>query len=499
MKTKILSIIIGILVIGIASCDKDFLEEEVFDALAPSNFYNSEVDAHAALMAAYSAFQGSMVYGLSLITIADMPTNLLSTRWGDPTDNFTEDSQNSWRIPWMWDAAWVTNNRVNTVIEYVPPIEMDEDEKKSILGEAYFLRALNYFNMVRIWENIPKIDKPTTSLEGLEYVQVPPDTIYNFIIADLMRAENRLPVEHSEDQTGRATLGAAKTLLGKVYLTLGQWQSAKDKLEEVINMGKYDLFDDYADVFGGRDDYTEGYTGPNNLTENGIEHIFSIQYITGMVDEGTQKAPEFAVTGAGVLIFEWSDYHCPVWDDKDDFYDSFDPADLRLPITFVLQYTDKDGVVQTWPNSTTLSLLHIKKYFSYESAAWNDWGDNTIVLRYADVLLMHSEALLELKQSVDADVVENINKVRARAGVAEYNPGDWTYDDFRDELQNERDRELCYEGHAWFDYVRKDMLIERMDPYFPGLVTERNHVFPIPYTALQTNTNFKQNNGWGTD
>ena len=496
MKTRILSVMIGLGMVGIVSCDKDFLEEEVFSSLAPSNFYQSEVDAHAALMACYDAFQNSQYYNLHMLIIADMPTNILSTRWGDPADSYTEDSQNSWRLPWMWDQVWVANNRINTVIEYVPPIEMDEKEKAYILGEAYFLRALNYFNAVRIWKNIPKIDKPTTSLEGLEFEQVPPDTIYNFIIADLLRAEQRLPVEHAGDQTGRATLGAAKTLLGKVYLTLGQWQNAKDKLEEVIHMDQYDLFEDYADVFGGRADYTEEYTGKNNLTENGIEHIFSIQFITGMVGEGTSKAPEFGVTGSGVLIFEWSDYHCPVWDDKPDFYDSFDPADLRLPVTFVLEYTDKDGVVQTWPNSTTLSLLHIKKYFSQESSDWNDWGDNTIVLRYSDVLLMHSEALLELKQSVDPEVVESVNRVRARAGVPEYNPGEWTYDTFRDELQNERDRELCYEGHSWFDYVRKDMLIERMEPYFPGLVTERNYVFPIPYTALQTNKKFIQNEGW---
>ena len=496
MKTKILSLIIGLGIAGAVSCDKDFLEEEVFSSLAPSNFYSSAVDAHAALMAAYDAFQSNMLYNLSIMTLAGMPTNTLSTRWGDPADNYTEDSQNSWRIPWMWDQVWVANNRINSVIEYVPPIEMDEDEKAIILGEAYFLRALNYFNAVRIWGNIPKIDKPTTSLEGLEYVQVPSDTIFNFIIADLIRAESRLPVEHSEDQTGRATLGAAKTLLGKVYLTLGQWQNARDKLEEVIGMDKYGLFEDYADVFGGRADYTEGYTGTNNLTENGIEHIFSTQFITGMVGEGTSKAPEFGVTGSGVLIYEWSDYHCPVWDDQPDFYDTFDPSDLRLPVTFVLEYTDKDGVVQTWPNSTTLSLLHIKKYFSQESADWDDWGDNTEVLGYSDVLLMHSEALLELKQSVDGEVVESINKVRARAGVSEYNPGDWTYDSFRDELQDERDRELCYEGHAWFDYVRKDMLIERMEPYFPGLVTERNKLFPIPYTALQTNPNFDQNDDW---
>lgn len=496
MKNTIIIFLTGILLAFISSCDKDFLEEEVFDTLAPSNFYNSEVDAHAALMAAYDAFQGTMYYGMQMIALGDMPTNILSTRWGDPADNFTEDSQNSWRLEWMWNQLWMANNRVNTVLEFVPPIEMDSEKKSIILGEAYFLRALNYFNLVRIWQNIPKIDKPTTTLQGLEFVQVPPDTIYNFIIADLKRAEERLPEKQSQDQTGRATLGAAKALLGKVYLTLGQWQNATDKLEEVIDMKVYDLFDDYADVFGGRNDYTDGYTGPNNLTENGIEQIFSIQFITGMVGEGTTKAPEFGVTGSGVLIYEWSDYHCPVWEDKLDLYDTFDSTDLRLPITFVLQYTDKDGVIQTWPNSTTLSLLHIKKYFSQESSNWDDWGDNTIVLRYADVLLMHSEALLELKQSVDDEVVASVNKVRTRAGVAEYVPGDWTYNTFRDELQNERDRELCFEGHSWFDYVRKDMLIERLDPYFPGRVTERNNVFPIPYNALLTNPKFVQNQGW---
>jgi len=118
------------------------------------------------------------------------------------------------------------------------------------------------------------------------------------------------------------------------------------------------------------------------------------------------------------------------------------------------------------------------------------------MLRWADVLLMHSEALNELSAAPDANVVASINLVRERAGVAPYDPAAWTKETFRDEIQDERNRELWGECHAWFDYVRKGMFVPRMQAAGYDFVTDKFNLFPIPQQEIENNPNLTQNTGW---
>jgi hypothetical protein len=150
-------------------------------------------------------------------------------------------------------------------------------------------------------------------------------------------------------------------------------------------------------------------------------------------------------------------------------------------------------------NYTDLWWYYWCKKWQYEKyIGWADHPQNYTLLRWADVLLMHSEALNELRAAPDADVVESINQVRTVAGVAVYNPGDWTKATFREEIQNERNRELWGEGHSWFDYTRKGMLVSRMVAagVDPALIGVKNNLYPIPQTERESNPNLTQNDGW---
>ncbi|MBE3085979.1 MAG: RagB/SusD family nutrient uptake outer membrane protein [Bacteroidetes bacterium] len=183
------------------------------------------------------------------------------------------------------------------------------------------------------------------------------------------------------------------------------------------------------------------------------------------------SAPESWVQGSGGFEINWVDGWNPV------------PIDKRLDLL--------------WENYTSLWWYYWCKKWRYEKyLGWAEHPQNYPIIRYADILLMHSEALNELKTAPDAEVVASINLVRNRAGVAEYNFADWTKATFREEIQNERNRELWGEGVTWFDYVRKGMLVSRMTAAGTTNVTDKFNLFPIPKLERENNPNLTQNTGW---
>ena len=183
------------------------------------------------------------------------------------------------------------------------------------------------------------------------------------------------------------------------------------------------------------------------------------------------SAPESWVQGSGGFEINWVDGWNPV------------PIDKRLDLL--------------WENYTSLWWYYWCKKWRYEKyLGWAEHPQNYPIIRYADILLMHSEALNELKTAPDAEVVASINLVRNRAGVAEYNFADWTKATFREEIQNERNLELWGEGVTWFDYVRKGMLVSRMTAAGTTNVTDKFNLFPIPKLERENNPNLTQNTGW---
>ncbi len=497
--------IISILfLLSMVSCS-DFLEEEVYTSANPDKFYSNEQQVSAALSAAYSNFQVPNYYDHQIFQMVDLTTEMLKSRWNNNVYNdYTKDkSDNAHKL--MWEAVWKANNAINAVINNSEAAVMNEDLKERMIAEAKFLRGLNYFNMIRLYRRVPLVLNFITDMEGDIYPQTTTlDLVYDQIITDLTDAEDVLPWTYSTGDIGRATKGATKALLGKVYLTYAgsridttsgsileqgdpqYYQKATDKLKEVIDANIYDLFDDYIDNF-------------RNETENGIEHIFSIQYKQGALGpggwggEGSSKQTRWAPK-AMITHTSWESYH--PWT---SFYHSFGVNDKRRDAIFLTHYLDGYNVEQSYPE--TLNQPYIKKYIrdihegddnNYSTASATDGEENTIVLRYADVLLMYSEALMEATQDVNDEVLVGINKVRERAGLTKYTTVNFgSLGAFRNAIINEREWELCYEGHGWFDYTRMGLLEDKV-----AKASKVFYSFPVPSLEIAKNPNLLQSPGW---
>ena len=497
MKTLKYIILTCSMMLIASSCMEDFLTEEVYTNLAPSNFYKTEADAIATVSAVYNNFQ---IYGNewwnagnAYMCMTDAVTDIMYTQWFSGYENYTYNSSSS-EVYDLWKWCYNTNNNANVAIGRVAEITMDEALKARLIGETKFLRAMNYFNLVRFWGDVPYIDYEVKGFGDVKLVsRTPKAEVYGKIIQDLQDAIAVLPVSYtSASDAGRASKGAAKALLGKVYLTRG-WgggpanivnadlQLAVGIFEELMAAPyTYNVAADVRHEF----DYTKENT-PS------LGHIFSIQYSQALGAEGTWLAqnmqamelqnawwgycaPESWVQGPGGYQINWVDGWNPV------------PVDNRLKYL--------------WENYTDLWWYYWSKKWQYQKyLGWAEHPQNYTLIRFEDVLLMHSEALNELTASPNGQVVASINRVRERAGVAQYNPADWTKATFRQEIQNERNRELWGEGHAWFDYVRKGMLVDRMlaAGVSASLVTSKNYLYPVPQAEIESNPSLlPQNPGW---
>ena len=494
---NILSIVTAFFFMALITSCEDFLEEEVYSNLAPSNFYQTETDAIAAVSAVYNCIQifGNEWWnaGLSWNAMTDGVTDIMYPFWFLGFNNYTYNSSDG-SILQQWQYVYNFNNNANVALNKLPGIEMDESLKARLIGETKFLRALNYFNMVRFWGDVPLI---LNEIEGFDDIKDVPRTpaaqVYDQIISDLQDAIEVLPVSYeSASDAGRATKGAAKALLGQVYLTRG-WgggpanintsdlQLAVDEFEDLMaSPYTFALADSITQTF----DYTL-----ENTPELG--HVFSVQYSTGLGYEGSWYAQNMQ---AMELENAWWGFAAPEsWVQGPDGFeinwvDGWDPQ----PVDKRLKYL--------WENYTDLWWYYWCKKWQY--AHYIDWAEhpqNFTLIRWADILLLHSEALNEMASAPDAEVVASINLVRKRAGVAEYVPADWTKEEFRDEIQDERNRELWGEGHSWFDYVRKGMLLDRMlaAGIDPSLISGKNYLYPVPQQEIENNPNLKpQNTGW---
>ncbi len=492
-----------------SSCES-FLDEKVHTTVTYEDFYKDEADLESAVIAAYSEFQGTNYYDNQIFLIADMSTSIVTARFTNNVyDTFSTDKgQSQYRV--FWEGAWAVANAINCVIYFGTAADIDPDRRDEILAEAHFLRALNYFNLIRVYGRIPLVLKPVTSItDDLLPSTVSPSVVYEQIIYDLEIAEEHLPTNNEAGGNIRATKGAATALLGKVYLTMAGFHKSDDglsivrgdskyyglayeKLNSVINgeVGTYGLFANYSDVF-------------SNATENGIENIFSIQYnqgTTGGSDggEGSQKqsnwAPQYGITHTAYETYRIDG----------DMSDILWLSDYRRPATILESFVDQDGVTREY--GLNMNYTYCRKYLrdmreggdgGFENISARDGEENTIVLRYSDVLLMHSEAAYFKDGGLaSAEAIWGINEVKKRANLKELDISQIaTQEDFIKQLLNERERELCFEGHLWFDYVRLGDLGTRV-PNSQRVSPYKFYTWPIPNLEISKNPNLLQSQGW---
>ncbi len=468
----------------LSACSEDFLTEEVYSSLAPSNFYKTEKDAVASVSAVYNNIQlfGNEFWsqGNAWIIMTMGSTDVMHCFWSGSFENYTFNSSDG-NLLSMWRHVYNTNNKANTAIGRLPGIAMDEALKSRLIAEAKFLRAFNYFNAVRWWGDVPLILEETKGFNDIKLVsRTPKADVYAQIIKDLQEAIPGLPVSYSASaDKGRITKGAAKALLGKVYLTRGWNGGAASIITADLQLAvtefkslmtspyTYNLTTNLADEWD--------YIKENNPA---LGYIFSAQYSQGQSFEGSWYAQAIQ---ANELQSAWWGYGSPEkWVNGSGGFDKVN--DKRLTTVWEA-YKGYYYWIKKW------------RYDKY--TGWADHPQNYPYIRYADILLMHSEALNELNASPDAEVVASINLVRNRSGVAPYDPSSWTKDTFREEIQNERNRELWGEGVTWFDYVRKGMLINRMTAFGTANVTSKHNLYPLPQQELDNNPNLgPQNSGW---
>lgn len=464
----------------LASGCSGFLDLAPIESSNVKNFYRNASDMQAAVTAAYGMLTNSGEYGYAYYNVAEVRSdNTMNWEGGGnlpdaELDQFKMASTNE-IIRLMWVDTYRGILASNTVLDHIGGAEMDDALRQRFIGEARFLRALQYFNLVRTFGDIPLVLSETKSVdEGYAHKRVPTAEIYAQIIADLTEAEQKLPVSYTGNDIGRATRGAAKALLGKVYLTTKDFAKAKDKLQEVMGQGTYKLLDDYAALWP-------------VANANNQESIFEVQFKKGGTGTGSSFYNNFAPRNSGASVIKVGfagGRNIPT----PDLIAAYEPGDARKNISLAVGYTDV----------ITGAFVPDPYTLKYQDTPFTD-GDadnNWVVLRYADVLLMYAEAVNEVS-GPSPEAYEAINAVRKRAKLAAL-PAGLSKAAFATAIEHERQVELAFEGHRWFDLVRTNREVPVMNGHFKSTVVQDfNAVFPIPQTQIDINPDgIRQNPGY---
>ena len=501
ITTKILVFSLSIMLL-FGSCER-FLTEEPHSFLAPENYYQTEDDAFSALVGVYNGLGSSGVTFLArtLHYITWFPSDEASTFASAQRqlDNFQYNAANP-EISSVWTQMYIVINRANVFIDRFPQVAMDEEKKSQFIAEARFVRALAYFYGVRLWGGIPLIVNEVKSVDEVSILsRASAASVYEQVVLDLNYAAENLPPINQE---GRATLGAAKALLAKVYLTrasseAGQstdYQNCASLAAEVIAMPNYNLLPDFQQVFGPTNEFNEEsifeWQADRVLAPSGVNSIFGHfmlpRDILGFYPEADQA-------GEGTIFSEIA------------FFNLFNENDYSKESTFITEGTNRQGQHITWQQFTYPYPHAAKKYIGEDGLSRNERGfsANFMILRLADVYLMRAEALNEVDGPTQ-EAYEMVNALRRRARNRDGSPSLYpedlaglTKDGFRDAVLNERAFELAFEGHRWFDLVRTKRLIETIKSSHPEYpISEKHYLFPIPADELIINSNLTQNPGW---
>ena len=439
----------------------DNLELEPVSQLGQGSFYVTENDFTTAVNAVYNSLRAGGQFGDIALFAEIRSDNTLPVLSGSVTTrtDFSEFSLNSanTRIQSTWEDTYNGIARANSILARIDEASVGENFKNRVKGEALFLRGLMYFNLVRIYGDVPLVVSEISPEEALEVGQSDTNDIYTQIIADLTTAASLLPASHGED-VGRATNIAANALLGRVHLTMGNFPLAVTELRKVTAQSPalVDLLPSYADVFDINNEYNAEIIFAVRWTDDGLNgNNFGFSFAN--VNEADNKATP-------------------------DMYQDYEAGDLRRDVTF-------DATI------STVDTILVKYDFAPTGQGESDWP----VIRYADVLLMLSEALNEEGYAADGEAFDLLNQVRNRAGLSALTAAEVPDQEaFRLVMEHERRVELAGEGHRWFDLVRTGRFMEVMNS--KGFNVEPRHeVFPIPQREID-NVNdplvLSQNNGY---
>ena len=475
------------------SCKKDWLKPAPENTLISSDStFFKPANAEKFVNACYNwtITWGESVFswiGVSSITSDD------ADKGSDPGDLGTDKDQmdaltygpTSLSPKEVWDANYTGIGRCNQAIDKVPTFTgLDPALATRYVGEAKFLRAYFYFNLVRCFGNVPKIDRVYTSEETAQiyedFASRPSSEIYALIEQDLRDAAAVLPLKnaYSAKDVGRATKGAAQGLLAKVLMYEKKWADCLATCNDVINSNQYGLEPDYAKIW-------------RQSNEHGIESLFEIEGQNG--NEGWGIGGYYSTQGPRGIITDGYDgwgFNTP----SEDLINAYEPGDVRKAAT-IYSVGDVlwDGAkLESASNQHYNYKAYVSKTKETNYDSWSS-GKNIRVLRFGEILLIKAEAANELGSTADA-VVE-LNKIRKRAGLA--NTTASSQADVRNAIWKERRVELAMEHDRFFDLVRQGRAGQVMRAHGKNFVDGKNELFPIPQEQISLSKGaIKQNPGY---
>jgi hypothetical protein len=509
MKTRYLitSFLLAALSAGLISgCSKQ-LKEDPRASLTPGTYFQTQNDLDAAVAGMYAVLAHDGAWGFTNKMTTYFGADDLTTDPGLNKGNQREFDQlagasDNPDIGAMWNGPWQTIYNANNILANYEQVNSTDAQKNESAGQAYFLRGLCYYYLVRTFGQLPLV---LTTEAGTHPPRSSVDSIYALIISDLQQAKTMLGTTKSQ---GLPTTYSASAVLADVYLTMAGWplndaskyDMAASEAKTVMQSGVYDLSTPYDKVF---------------TTNNCAESIFALQYsVAGNLPNrsfGSTSVPldEVATDGSS----GWDDFYPEI-----NFFKKA-PACTRTDLTFYttlkLIQPDKSFVLTPW-NSPTTHAQH--PYYKKFRAGLNGDGVNetataintiqpstnkeTIIVRYPQVLLDFAEASAMAGSGPTTESYDAINEVRTRAGEPPLVTG-LSASDFRDSVVNERAYEFAGEfGMRWFDIVRLQMLDQittGRDPAENPLthpVDQTRYLAPIPYSEMVLNPDWKQNDGY---
>lgn len=516
---KISCLILVILSLAEVSCKK-FLSETNPNNVTLGSYFKTQNDFDLAVNGAYAQLRG-LYNNRGAWVMGEMRSDnahydykssdqAVATLNRYAVADFLDDKYNN-QTPAKWNAGFNAISAVNVIIDHIDDIKLTDASRNAILGQVKFIRALVYFDLVRFYGGVPIYKHAPLTREETYIPRASAQEVYDLVIADATDAAAKLDAP-AFPQTGRATKGAALTLLGDVYVTLKKYDLAENALKQVTTMG-YSLFQSYGDAF-------------QLANKNGRESVFEIQFNTGLaVPQANTEASVYnflprmvnttVVTGVNFNnVTTVGGFNTPT----QDLISAYEAGDQRLDASIAIAEGSFNATDDFTATAVKSSVDYIppagkvgrpfpRKYL-HAHAIGNQTNDDWPVYRYAEVLLLLAESLNQ--QGKSGAALPYLNAVRERAfGDASHNISTATQEGLQTIILKERRVELAFENKRWLDLVRTGNAIKVMNDFGvkqkaqysylqPGSynVTQDRLLFPIPNAEILLNDKLTQNPGY---
>ena len=466
------------MIITFSACD-DMLDLDPVSEIAADSYYQNGEQINIALMGVYNGLQTPLQYEWMFTELRS--DNAYQKEVNSSNDfNHNLDDLDMFRpnptIPEIKDYWYYSYQNIasaNRVISEVGVVA-DETLRAQYEGEARFIRAYHYFNLVRLFGPVFITTEAISPLEAKKKTRSSVESVYEVIISDLMHGSENLPAKYDADQKGRITNWAAKTMLAKVYMTLHKYNLAKPLLEDVKNNSDHQLLGIYKDVF----------SIDNELND---EIIFTVRYKAGGYGLGSPFANNFAASQSRTAIVtgDGDGYNYP----SNSLVASYEDGDQRKSVTVGYYTRGQKNYVTKF-----LSPINVK----YD-------GENDFpILRYSDVILLLAEVYNE--EGTPSTALPLVNEIRDRAGLPALDNG-ISQTACRLAIEKERRIEFAFENQRWYDLVRtgraKEVVKEQIasldwdshyngypdakKPVLENIVQDWQLLLPIPQSEIDTN------------